>query len=146
MASELIVGLSAFKTMFDIAKSLKDMSDAVTRNAAVANLWEQILSTQARYAAAVQQISDLEKEVARFETWTADKQRYELKDVGLGSLAYAVKEGMRGTDPPHQICAACYQHGNKSILQPRDIKQEKMLICSECKAQIKVADIPYNFA
>jgi hypothetical protein len=49
MVGEVIAGLGAFKTMFDIAKSLKDMNDTVNRNAAVAELWEQIISAQARY-------------------------------------------------------------------------------------------------
>jgi hypothetical protein len=30
--------------------------------------------------------------MAHMKTWNAEKERYELKDVGYGSLAYVVKE------------------------------------------------------
>jgi hypothetical protein len=88
-------------------------------------------------------VGELEKEVARLETWNAEKDRYELKDVGFGSLAYVVKEAMRGAEPPHQICATCYQHGRKSILQPRNVSMDKLLICPECETQIKIGNLPW---
>ena len=108
MVGEAIAGLSAVKTAFDIAKGLKDIDDASRRNAAVIELQEKILTAQSAQAALIERVGYLEKEVARFETWETEKQRYELKDVGMGSLAYSVKDAMRGSEPPHQICAACY--------------------------------------
>ncbi len=47
MVSEIFAGLGAFKTMFDIAKGLKDINDAAARNAAVVELQEKILAAQA---------------------------------------------------------------------------------------------------
>jgi hypothetical protein len=141
MAGELIAGIGLFKTMLDMAKGLKDMNDAAIRNGAVIDLQEKILTAREAQTLLLERIGYLEKEVARFETWEADKQRYALKDVGLGSLAYTVNESMRGSEPSHQICAACYQHGKKSILQPRDIGLDKMLVCPECKTQFKIGNI-----
>ena len=46
MASELIAGLGLFKTMLDMAKGLKDISDAAVRNAAVIDLQEKILAAR----------------------------------------------------------------------------------------------------
>lgn len=148
MVAEVYAGLSAIKTAFDMAKGLKDIHDAALRNTAVIELQEKILTAQQAQASLIERISDLEKEVAAFETWSAEKQRYELKDVGLGTLAYVVKETMRGTEPPHQICASCYQRNKKSILQPRDIGHDQLLICPapECKAQIKVGELHWNIA
>jgi hypothetical protein len=144
VVGEMIAGLSAFKTMFDIAKSMKDMSDINVRNIAVSNLWEQIFAAQSRYRAAMEHITELEEKLTHFETWETEKQRYELKDIGLGSKAYVIKESMRGGETPHEICATCYQHGKKSILQPRDISADKLLICPECKTQIKIGDLPWK--
>lgn len=110
MVGEAFAGLSALKTAFDIAKGLKDINDASIRNSAVIELQEKILSAQQSQFALAEKIGNLEKEVARLEAWDTDKQRYELKDVGLGSLAYVVKEMMRESEPPHQIRTACYQH------------------------------------
>ena len=138
MVGEAIAGLSAVKTAFDIAKGLKDIDDASRRNAAVIELQEKILTAQSAQAALIERVGYLEKEVARFETWETEKQRYELKDVGMGSLAYSVKDAMRGSEPPHQICAACYEHRKKSILQPGDEAWHSVLKCPECKTTIRI--------
>jgi hypothetical protein len=142
MVAEVFAGIGALKTAFDIAKGLKDIDDTARRNAAVIELQEKILSAQSAQSDLVERVRELEKEVAAFETWDADKKRYELKDIGLGSLAYVVKESERGAEPPHQICAACYQHRKVSILQPKSESRDKLLICPECKTKIKIGNLP----
>jgi hypothetical protein len=89
MAAEVLAGLGAFKTMFDMAKGLKEMNDAAIRNGAVIELQEQILSAQAAQAALIERVRALEAEVASFEKWEADKQKYELKEIRPGVLVYA---------------------------------------------------------
>ena len=74
MAAELITGLGIFKSLFDMAKGLKDVNDATIRNGAIIELQETILSAQEQQAALVEHIRELEKEVARFETWETEKQ------------------------------------------------------------------------
>ena len=44
MVGEVFAGLSAFTSMFNIAKSMKDMNDAHIRNAAISVLWEHIFT------------------------------------------------------------------------------------------------------
>jgi hypothetical protein len=133
---KLFAGLGSIKAAFDIAKGLKDINDVTIRNGAIIELQEKILTARAAQSALLERISELETEVASFKTWESEKQRYELKGVGAGSFAYAVKESMRGTEPAHHICAACYEHGHKSILQPKAVYPDKTLYCPECKAQI----------
>lgn len=86
----------------------------------------------------LQKIGQLEKEMARFETWDAEKERYELRDAGSGALAYALKEETRGAEPPHWICAQCYQDRKASILQPemRMPGRANVLVCNRCKTDI----------
>ena len=79
MVAEVYAGLGAFKTMFDLAKGLKDMSDASIRNTVAIELQEKILTAQAAQATLLDQIGELGKRVADCETWETDKQRYELK-------------------------------------------------------------------
>src|SRR4051812_8727548 len=69
MVAEVFASVSAFKTMFDLAKALKDINDAAIRNGAVIELQEQILAAQQAQTAAMERISELEKQSARFETW-----------------------------------------------------------------------------
>jgi len=142
MVGEAFAGLSAFKAMFDIAKAMKDMDDAVKRNAAIAELGEQIITAQTRYTAAIEEVSDLKEKLGRLETWNAEKQRYELKTFGTG-FAYVLKPEAAGGEPPHQICANCYARGNKSFLAKVPSNTARQALgkgtvyrCSECRAEI----------
>jgi hypothetical protein len=139
MVSEVIVGLGAFKTMFDIAKSMKDMDDAVKRNAAVFDLGEQIIATQARYTAAVQEVDDLKKELARFEAWEGEKKRYELKQLYRGPLAYILKEGHENGEDAHALCTNCYERRFKSVLQMSGhlSAHDRTWHCPSCKMEAK---------
>jgi hypothetical protein len=117
MVGEVFAGLSAFKSMLDIAKSLKDINDATIRNEAVIDLQDKILTAREQQTKLLERISELEKQVASFETWDAEKQRYELKDLGFGSLVYMLKREARGTELPHWVCARCYGDRRISIIQ-----------------------------
>jgi rubrerythrin len=75
------------------------------------------MSGYQREAALLEEISDLKKRVADFETWDTEKERYELKDLGYGAVAYMLKPNARGTEPPHWVCAHCYQNGKVFFLQ-----------------------------
>lgn len=146
MVGEAIAGLGALKTAFDMAKGLKDISDATIRNAAVIELQEKILTAQSAQATLVERVGELEKEVAGFETWDAEKQRYKLSDVGMGSLAYVLKSDAPDAEHPHSICAACFQHRKKSILQPDSESWYSVLKCTECKAMIRIKVNPIGVA
>jgi len=119
MVAEVFAGLGALKTAFDIAKGLKDIDDVARRNAAVIELQERILSAQQSQSALVERVHDLEKEVAGFEKWEAEKKRYALTDFGGNSFAYALKPEASNGEPPHRICPNCYEKGQKAILQFR---------------------------
>ena len=135
MASEILAGLGAFKPMLDLAKGLKDVNDAATRNTVAIELQEKILAAHAEQSALIERVGELEAQVAEFETWDAEKQRYELTDFGSGTFAYVLKPSMSGSEPSHRICEACYQKGHKSILQFRHripTGQDKYA-CPACK-------------
>src|SRR5262249_55676549 len=132
MVAEVFAGLSAFNSMFSIAKSLKDMNDAVVRNAAISELWEQIIAAQTRYSAAVEQIHDLEKQLSKFETWEAEKKRYQLQKLPPGVFVYVLKPEMASGEPTHRLCAKCYQNDKKSILQESGSDYMK---CHECGSE-----------
>ena len=101
MVAEVFAGIGAFKAMFDMARALKDINDAATRNAAVIELQGQILSAQMEQAKLVEHVSTLEKQIADFEKWDAEKQKYELKQIsGLGAFAYAEAGGSRHRTTP----------------------------------------------
>jgi len=117
VVAETIAGLGAFKTMYDMAKALKDINDATIRNGAVIELQEKILAARETQTALLEQVSELEKEVTRLKDWEADKKRYQLSDIGNGVIALVLKKAMSNGEPTHYLCAGCAAKGQKSYLQ-----------------------------
>jgi hypothetical protein len=142
MTSEIFAGLSAIKAAFDIAKGLKDIDNATRRNAAIIELQEKLLIAQTTQSSLTERIRELEEKVTSFETWDAEKHRYELKRFG-GGFAYVLKVEAQGAEPAHQLCPNCYARGNKSFLAKVPSNQARMALgigtvyrCSECGAEI----------
>jgi polyhydroxyalkanoate synthesis regulator phasin/ribosomal protein L32 len=144
-----IAGLmSSLKAAKDIAQTMVGLRDAATFQAKaiefqskIFDAMERAIASQEERAALVEKVSELEKEVAQLEAWETEKQRYELKDVGSGSLAFTLKPECAGSEPPHHICAQCYQHAQKSILQPetRFPGRSQWLVCHGCGADIVIS-------
>lgn len=144
MVGEVFAGISAFKAMFDIAKALKEMDTANARNVAVINLQEKILAAQAAYSELADTVSQLKEEVRRFETWEAEKQRYQLHDFGDGRFTYQLKDGVEPPERTHHICADCYQRSQKSILQAETWfpGRAKVMTCKSCGSTIYISGHP----
>lgn len=141
MIAEGLASLGAFNTIVDMLKGLKSINDAAIRNSVVIELTEKILAAQAAQAALIAEVGKLEKELTRFETWEAEKQRYELYEVKPGRYARRLKETMSNGEIPHDICAQCYNKGVKSILQKFVTPQGRytMLTCGECGTELNLS-------
>ena len=136
MVGEVFAGIGAFNSMFGIAKAIRDMDDTVKRNAAVADLWEQIIAAQTRYMAAIEQVGELKEELRGLETWEAEKQRYKLPDFGGGTFAYALKPEAAQGEPAHRVCAHCYHDGHIAILQfSTKASGQDYFDCLRCKSR-----------
>lgn len=121
------------------------LRDAASIQAKVIEFQSRILDAQGLVFAAqenratlVERIRDLEQSIARMEAWDTEKQRYELKELGQGTLAYAPKESVSSSEPPHWICAQCYEAGKKSILQPevRFPGRTEVYVCHSCGSEL----------
>jgi hypothetical protein len=148
MVAEIFAGLNAFKIMFDLAKALKDTDDAVKRNSAVADLWEQIFTAQTRYTEAIDRVAELEEKLASLETWDAESKRYELKQLisSVPTFAYALKADAQPGEPFHCICANCYQRRFKSVLQFNRLatygSEQRVLKCPVCNTEVHTMGWP----
>lgn len=135
-------GLSVLKAAFDLAKGLKDLKSTASRNAAIIELQEKILTAQTAQSDAIDIVRLLEEKVAGFETWETEKNRYELKQlIRTGAtFAYALKADAQPHETFHCICATCYQRRVKSILQfSRNLfvgSEEQILVCPVCKTEV----------
>jgi hypothetical protein len=123
--AEIAAGITILRATLDIAKAMVGLRDAEAFRAKSIELQETILRAldkgiQAReaYSAQLDRIRALEAEVADLKTWDAEKEKYELKAIGMGCVAYMLKPEARGTEPPHWLCPNCYAQGKKSFIQP----------------------------
>ena len=141
MVGEVFAGIGAFKTMFDMAKALKDINDATIRNGAIIELQEKILAARDEQTALLERISGLEKEVAVLKAWDADKERYQLTEVCPGVYAYTPKAGMERGEPFHMLCANCYGHREKSLLQAtQELRMRRRVHkCPRCQSEFEMA-------
>jgi rubrerythrin len=137
MVAEVFAGITAFKEMMEMARALKDLDNAMSRRDVIIALQEKIFAGNAAYSDLLQHKDELEKELMRLKDWEAEKARYALVELYDGALAYAVKEALRGTEPPHYICPSCYQQGKKSILQGTTWHLgEHSLACPVCQLKV----------
>jgi len=142
VVGEVFAGLSAFKTAFDLARGLKDIDDAVRRNAAVIELQEQILTAQSAQQELIERVSKLQNEVADLKAWGAEKQNYELKSIEGRAFVYVLKPGARPSEPAHWLCPTCYNNAQKSFMQFIALDgREHVYKCPQCATTIRA---PYN--
>jgi hypothetical protein len=142
---------SALKSAFDLSKTALSLRDATLLHGKITEMQGEIssalasaITAQTDQMAMLKRVSDLEKEITDLKAWETEKQRYELKAISYGAFAYVLKVETQGSEPPHQICAGCYQHSKKSILQRKarssvagsNLGIPATLICSECKSEI----------
>jgi hypothetical protein len=87
------------------------------------------------------EIDGLKKEIASFETWDTEAKRYKLTQIQTGVFACALKEVDANGEPPHWICADCYNKSKKFILsKSRDEYRDKKYKCTNCGFSASVHD------
>ena len=66
------------------------------------------------------------------------KQRYELKELGNGTFAYALKSGMPDSEPEHSIRAGCCTTKRRSrfFSQKRSPGRTLVYCCHECGSEL----------
>lgn len=142
--------LTSLKVSADLTKAIIGLRDAELVRQKANELTAQILAAH-QFALAAQTAQSeliereraLKEEVMDLKRWDREKKRYRLDEVAPGSFAYTTKPGKEAGEPPHKICANCYQGRRKSILQ--GVRRTSgwyangYLVCPACKAEIVVA-------
>ena len=120
-----------------VVKTLKGMDDKVKLNEAIFGIQESLMSAQQMalenqqgMTALIEAKGALEKEIATLRAFEAEKARYAMHQTEAGGITYLVKEDARNGEPPHHICANCYQNSIKSVLQ----KSGLSLACPVCNS------------
>jgi len=146
MLSEISTGYTSLKLAFDIAKSLNTVNTQVQINEARISLQQLILDAQASLSAAneaqiksAERIRELEEKIVSMKTWDVEAERYELKNIYSGAVAYVLKPSAQGLEAPHWLCANCFSNKHKSFLQEQMQMQSKMIFkCATCASVVSV--------
>jgi hypothetical protein len=152
-AATISAGLQSLKAAFDIGKALLNLSLSAQIQDRIREMNDRILAAQESaiasrdyQSALLQQIGNLEKQITDLEAWNAEAETYELTNVrepnnpAGPAFAYAPKKGAHTAEPPHFICAQCYEERHKSILQREmfHLGGCQVLICNRCSAMLYV--------
>jgi hypothetical protein len=120
----IMQALTSLKAAKDIAEAMVGLRDAAAFQSKLVEFQSKLIdANNAAFAAQeerstlLEKIHRLEKQIADFEVWEAEKQRYELVSLAPNAVAYAPKDAMRGSDPPHYLCGNCFGGNKKSFLQ-----------------------------
>lgn len=142
--SAIAIALSSLKAAKDVAESMIGLRDAAAFQGKLIEFQSKLIdannatfAAQDERAAMLDRIRKLEKEVADFKAWETEKQRYQLVAIATNVFAYTVTETMRGPEPPHYVCANCFEQRKKSFLQ-QYVRNEYMdkYRCNECKEDL----------
>lgn len=130
-AGDIAVGLVNLKTMSEVH------AKAVELNQKIIVAQHEIFAANAAQTECIQRISELEKQIANIKAWEAQKQRYQMRTILDGITVYALKKSMSDGEPPHYICANCYEAGKRSIIQNGETKDRfTTLVCPTCISAI----------
>ena len=123
-AAEIAAAVTSVNALLNVAKAMVGLRDAETFRAKAIEFEGLILDSltkavQATEAQATQldEIRALKTEVTDLKAWGAEKERYELKAIGHGTVACILKPEARGIETPHWLCPNCYAQGKKSFFQ-----------------------------
>jgi hypothetical protein len=139
--AEIAAAIQSVRASFDLTKAAIGLRDAeafrtrsVELNGLILQALEKAIDARESQAAQLDRISALEAEVARLKAWDAEKEKYELKAIGHGCVAYMLKPEARGTEPPHWLCPNCYAQGKKAFIQPSGARSGRDMLykCVGC--------------
>lgn len=137
-----IAGLSALaKTVVDIASS----NDAAQRNALLIEFQKALIQTQGitaaeqvKNASLASRNQELEQEIVRLKDWSAEREKYELREMARGLFARVDRGYVGELQSAHKFCATCFEQGIKSPLQQESVPEGRRLSlsCFRCKSRV----------
>jgi|GEM_PF-544424 len=125
-------GISIAKKVRD---SLRGAPDAAKQDEIVSllgTLSEKLLQVQVAHLELVDRLHQTETALRATQAKNDEAQRYQLTRLSMGGFVLALKEGDPKGEPFHYLCHACYEQGQKFILQPLG-SSDTHVFCPGCK-------------
>jgi hypothetical protein len=129
--------MSAASSAINLVRSFVDVRDEAKVLQLKAELLGLLVEAQQAQAALVDEKRALAERVRELEAWDCKKERYQLEAVGYGGFAYALKPDTEPNEPAHYLCAACFDHGQPSVLHKETRPgRAEYLACHTCGSDI----------
>lgn len=135
LAGDIAKGLIHLNTMTEV------QSKAIELNDRIIEAQHKIFEVNAAQSVLIEKVRELETQVARMRDWDTQKLRYRLAAPFPNCMVYALKKDMSEGQPAHYLCASCFQKGEASILQGREVRQSKegrsnaSYLCPNCRSE-----------
>ena len=142
--AEIAAAVTGIRSALDLTKAMVGLRDAeafrtksIELRGLILESLDKAIEARETYSTQLDRVRALEAEVSSLKDWNADKQNYELRSIGGGTVAYMLKPDKRGSEPPHWLCPNCYSKGQKSFLNPTgaDVGGGWIYKCMGCGAQ-----------
>lgn len=145
-------GAAAFgvlKSAYELVRDLRKSNDPAQLKAGLEELTDRLLAaredafkTAEEFDKLVAENKHLRAELERQAAWITETDRYNLCEITPGAFAYLLKDGEVKGGPNPLLCATCFDHGKKSIMQRRDAAYTA---CPNCQTVIQeVPDKRWN--
>jgi len=141
MYAEISAAVQGVKTVADIAKAAKSLSNYNELIAAVSEVHAKLmdatavaLASQERQSELLAKVDELEKELAALKALHSRTERYTLHKFPTGTLAYRLREELEIDEPAHFVCAKCLDTGGHTKLQ---VSGNRRLRCFACETTIQ---------
>jgi hypothetical protein len=104
-------GIQALNTSTEVKQKTGELLDAVL------DARFKLMDAADAQSALLDEIKQLKQQIAGFEDWNSEKERYQLKAIDSGAFAVMHKPGMENGEPPIWLCQTCFEKRHKSPLQ-----------------------------
>ena len=141
MVAEFSAALTSVKAALDIVNGLNNLRREADIKSAIADLTNALMDAQLKTLDAYQQqttlldrMRELEGEIATFEKWDTEVERYELSDIGNGVVTFVLKEEAESGEISHKLCPDCFEQRTKSYLQIEAHMpgRSEVAVCNRC--------------
>ena len=133
-ANDILLSLIKSKISHEIASALSDVQKQL------GEALDSLIKAKIDQASALDEIKSLKAQIASFENWDSNIERYKLAPLwNTGAVAYFTKESLNSSEPAHALCANCYEQRKKHILHPKSVDGWIHIVCPSPSCDFDVA-------
>ncbi len=123
MIQEFAAAVQSAKVLTDLLKATHELKNSNEFIAAVSEINAKLmeaqiaaLASQEKQSTLAKRIGELENKVAELENWQRESERYQLFMLAPDVPVFTIRPGKENGEPPHKLCATCYNKRQKSYL------------------------------